>query len=70
MSKTAIIFPDSCPFCGSDVLVTRGITKAPFLFFKCQRSECGAIISFDNEACNLDPVKALDLFKERAEVTE
>lgn len=54
-----------CPFCGRKVYVTRGITSAPFLFFKCNNAKCGAIVSFDNDVCNDEPVAAFICWERR-----
>lgn len=55
-----------CPFCGSPVAVTRGLINAPFWFFKCRSAECGATVSFDNMAANLNPPKAAENWNRRA----
>lgn len=60
----AIIKTLPCPFCGSEVNITRGTICAPFWFFKYKK--CGAIISFDNDECNYNPEKAKDYFERRA----
>lgn len=51
-----------CPFCGKTVYVTRGVSRAPFLFFKCNNANCGSIVSVDNMVCNAEPMRALDFF--------
>ena len=41
-----------CPFCGAKVSKIKGFQG--LMFFKCQnRGKCGAVVSFDNAACNL-----------------
>ncbi|MBQ7560973.1 MAG: Lar family restriction alleviation protein [Synergistaceae bacterium] len=58
-----------CPFCGSELVsYSKGNVKAPFYFFKCCNSECGAIVSFDNIHCNFRPELAIELWNTRAEV--
>lgn len=55
-----------CPFCGGEIKVTHGYINAPFWFFKCKK--CGAVISFDNDECNAEPIKAKEYFERRAGV--
>lgn len=55
----------TCPFCGSEVRVTKGLINAPFWFFKCANPKCGAIVSFDNMDANLRPRAALKYFNNR-----
>ena len=55
----------TCPFCGANVAVTRGLTNAPFYFFKCRNQMCGATVSFDNMKANLDPPKAVGNWNRR-----
>ena len=57
----------ACPFCSSKVEVTRGLTGAPFLFFKCKNLDCGAVISFDNASANLKPISAIDNYNRRSD---
>lgn len=57
--------PAPCPFCGRRVYVTRGVTRAPFLFFKCNNVNCGAIVSFDNDVCNETPEAAVVCWNRR-----
>ena len=54
-----------CPFCGSNVSITKGLINAPFWFFNCKNPYCGAIISFNNKETNMEPSKALDYFEWR-----
>ena len=57
----------ACPFCGSKLVNhTRGIIGAPIVYMKCGNPECGAIVSFDNDACHLLPEKALTMWNRRA----
>lgn len=55
----------SCPFCGKHVKITKGLVNAPFYYFKCSNSECGAIMSFNNRTVNSNPPKAVDYFNRR-----
>ena len=56
-----------CPFCGGKLIsYSRGNVNAPFLFFKCGNLDCGAVVSFDNDACNLLPEKAITHWNRRA----
>ena len=55
------------PFCGSKLVNhTRGIIGALIVFMKCGNPECGAVVSFDNDACNFFPEKALTMWNRRA----
>lgn len=63
IKKTSI---KRCPFCGSTIDVTKGILRLPILMFKCTNKKCGAVVSFDNETANNDPIKALDFWNARA----
>lgn len=47
-----------CPICGGTVTETNGVMGAPFLFFKCRNTKCGAVVSFDNIVANIAPLKA------------
>ena len=53
-----------CPFCGGTVRATHGIMGVPFVFIKCK--QCGAVISFDNIDCNINPDSAVKYFNRRA----
>lgn len=58
-----------CPFCGDkDIDVSRGVTGAPFLFFKCR--QCGATVSFDNMAANHFPGLAIANWNSRSKESE
>ena len=53
-----------CPFCGNKkVKLTKGITGAPFLFFKCEN--CDACVSFDNFVSNTSPAMAVGYWNTR-----
>ena len=54
-----------CPFCGSEVKITKGVYNAPFWFFKCTNRRCGAVISFDNDRANICPDVAIYNYNER-----
>lgn len=55
-----------CPFCGAKVNVSHGALHiAPFYFFKCKNKNCGAVVSFDNLAANIDPKKAMENWNRR-----
>ena len=41
----------SCPFCGSPVVYMTLFTGMKMFYCK-NRRECGAVVSFDNHACN------------------
>lgn len=57
---------NTCPFCGAKVHEAEGI--AGLLFFTCTNyKDCGAIVSFDNKRCNMNPKLARDLFNKRKE---
>ena len=51
MSKETELKP--CPFCGSEVTYMTMITGIKMFYCKNYRG-CGAVVSFDNPACN-DP---------------
>ena len=56
-----------CPFCGGKLVsYSRGIIGAPIVFLKCGNPDCGAVVSFDNEACHLLPEKAITMYNKRA----
>ena len=61
VSKSIRLKP--CPFCGSNVQCDHGDTNAPFLFFRCRR--CGAVVSFANEICDAEPIKAIGYWNRR-----
>lgn len=64
IKKTSI---KRCPFCGSTVQASNGVLlQLPMLMFFCTNKECGAVVSFDNETANNDPIKALDNWNARA----
>mgnify|MGYP003298296154 CR=1 FL=1 len=50
-----------CPFCGSNILVTKGlgVVNVQYFFFKCQNHKCGAVVSFDNITANTYPETAV-----------
>ena len=53
-----------CPFCGKSVNRVRG--WGGLNFFKCtNRSECGAVMSFDNDYFNQNPEKAINAYNRR-----
>lgn len=52
-----------CPFCGGKVRVTKGFCGV--LFFKC--TKCRAVVSFDNDTCNLHTEKAINHWNRRIE---
>ena len=55
-----------CPFCGGEIEVSHGaVFIAPFWFFKCKNKKCGATVSFNNQAANIDPEKAMDNWNRR-----
>ena len=54
-----------CPFCGGDVIRVRGWNNLNF--FKCQRIECGAVMSFDNDYCNEHTDEAVKAYNTRWE---
>ena len=55
-----------CPFCGSRLVsYSRGIIGAPILFMKCGNTECGAVVSFDNEKCHTLPEIAIKYWEKR-----
>lgn len=65
MKKTLNKHLRRCPFCGSKVGEAEGI--GGLLFFACMNySDCGAIISFDQQVANEHPEKARELFNRRA----
>ncbi len=50
----------SCPFCGSECakynnLAAKAFGGKTFVMYKCSNQSCGATVSFDNMACNLNP---------------
>lgn len=63
MRATAKIKTSPCPFCGGQIKITHGHICAPFWFFKCKK--CGAVVSFDNDECNINPEKAKQYFERR-----
>ena len=55
-----------CPFCGGKLVkYTRGIIGAPIVFLKCGNLKCGAVVSFDTDACHILPEKAIDFWNRR-----
>lgn len=50
-----------CPFCGSKVREYVGFRG--LRFFNC--TECGAMISFDNDFCNKNPKSTYDYWNRR-----
>lgn len=55
----------NCPFCGGNVVATKGVFNAPFFMFKCQNKDCGAVISFNNVKANKEPIIAFKNFNNR-----
>lgn len=56
--KNKIRYP--CPFCGAECekresRVAKMMVGKPIAMYKCNNQSCGAIISFDNRDCNLNP---------------
>ena len=50
----------SCPFCGSECAKYNNLAAKAFggktiVMYKCSNQSCGATVSFDNMACNLNP---------------
>lgn len=52
-----------CPFCGKAVKEQSGFQG--IMFFKCSNPKCGAIVSFDNDKCNIFPPEAREYFNRR-----
>ena len=58
-----------CPFCGKAVKEQPGFHQGIIImFFKCSNPKCGAIISFDNDKCNIFPLEAREYFNRRENV--
>ncbi len=53
-----------CPFCGYKLVGY--LLNSPICAFKCDNPYCGAIVYFDNSACNLFPEKAVTHWNRRA----
>lgn len=56
-----------CPFCGNDVnpyIVRHG--DVFLMMIKCKNSSCGAIMSFDNNFCNITPGMTVEYYNKRA----
>jgi hypothetical protein len=54
---------ESCPFCGGRAYVNESVFGS-LLLFRC--AACGATISFDNDTCNKEPIKAIEYFNKRS----
>ena len=55
-----------CPFCGGKIIsFSNGTINAPIVFLKCTNHACGAVVSFDNDKCNLMPEMAVDKWNRR-----
>ena len=62
---------EKCPFCGGDM--KEHVSAFGLQMFKCENRDCGAIVSFDNDLCNIAASKgergpARMAFNTRAEV--
>ena len=49
-----------CPFCGSECdkyanLAAKTLVGSTIVMYRCKNKSCGAVMSFDNIDCNLNP---------------
>lgn len=52
-----------CPFCGCVVKKFKGY--GGLTFYKCPSFRCGAVVSFNNDACNLNFANPDDFWNRR-----